>query len=172
MRKHGIENFVMHHVDDYETRDAAKAGEVEWIAYLRMMRVKLYNETDGGDGTSGRKNSPETIAKMKAAHKGKIISPEQRAQISKTLKKFNEEIGMSPETRAKISERLKGKQKPLRTPEHCEKLRKAAIARDSHVTSDKTREKMRQAAYTREERKKLGLPSLRELKRQARLDKS
>jgi len=165
MRKYGVENFVMHHVEFYDTPAAAKAGEVEWIAYLRMMRVKLYNETDGGDGTSGRKNSPETIARMKAAHKGKVISPEQRAQISKTLKiRFADPTAFKPETRAKISASLKGKPKPLRTPEQCKHYSEAARARGGHPHTIEAREKMRQSAYAREERKKLGLPSFKELR--------
>lgn len=44
-----------------------------------------YNETDGGDGSIGRTVSLETRKKISRAHKGKVLSKEQREKISQTL---------------------------------------------------------------------------------------
>ena len=53
-------------------------GEREraWIRSLREQGAHLTNLTDGGEGTPGYKQLPETIAKKSAAQKGKKPSPE------------------------------------------------------------------------------------------------
>ena len=128
------------------------AGEIEWIAYARSMGIHLYNSTNGGEGITGHKHSEETLAKMRAAHKGKVISQAQRKQISQTLRAR----AQSPEGRAellatgpKISARTKGKPKPPRSAEHCRKLSEYAKIRPPHVWSDASREKARIAALAR-----------------------
>jgi hypothetical protein len=55
-----------------------------------------------------RPHSPETRAKISAAHKGKALSPEHRARISAARKGRP----CSPETRAKIAAALKGRSGP------------------------------------------------------------
>jgi len=61
-------------------------AERYWIQFFRERGCPLTNITDGGDGTSGWKQSPETIAKRIAHFRGRTISPEMRARISATLK--------------------------------------------------------------------------------------
>lgn len=56
-----------------------------------------YNQTNGGEITSGRKHSPETIAKITAGNIGKIRTAEQRAAMS-ALKKA--QYAANPELRA------------------------------------------------------------------------
>lgn len=81
--------------------DSWKQAERQWIALYRGT-CDLTNLTDGGEGRLGYLNSPETRAKMSAAHRGKKCSPftiEHRAKIGAG----NRGKRLSPETRAKLS---------------------------------------------------------------------
>ena len=127
------------------TESEAFSLEKERIAFWRDI-VDLCNKTDGGDGVSGlvmsedarqkmsakakgrpgnvtmlgRKHSPETRAKMSAAHKGKQKSPEHVAKVAashKGKKRSDEHKKklsiahtgkiVSLETRARLSEAAK-----------------------------------------------------------------
>lgn len=60
-----------------------------WIAQFRAWGFDLTNATDGGEGTTGLKRKPRTAehrANLGAAHRGKIISVEQRKKLSLALK--------------------------------------------------------------------------------------
>ncbi len=121
MRKYGIENFQIHTVDEHEDENyVLSILEPEWINYLRVMKVFLYNLTEGGDGCPGMKHSLETKSKIGTANKGKIRSVENRLQIRNTL------LGrIVPQCqRDKISLANKGKKKPKRTEEHCKNISK------------------------------------------------
>ncbi|MGJ5032418.1 NUMOD3 domain-containing DNA-binding protein [Bradyrhizobium sp. HKCCYLS2038] len=109
-----------------------RARERFWIQSLRLLYPKTANVADGGSGTpgmvhsdearakisaaqKGRKLSAEWCAKISRAHKGRLISSEQRAKISATLK--GQEIPV--ETRTKISQALRGR---ARSAEHSAKI--------------------------------------------------
>jgi NUMOD3 motif len=74
----------------------------------------------------GFKHSPETRARMTAAHTGKRHSPEIRAKISAGQR--GKQLGktISPARRAAVSAANRGKPKPL---EQREKMSEAHIAR-------------------------------------------
>ena len=111
-----------------------------------------YNLTDGGEGMSGWHHTPEALAKMSKAHKGKKCKPRSPEHIAKIAaahrgKKLSPEhcaklsavrTGKKrpPETCKKISEAHKGK---TFTPEHCAHLSEAK--KGTHAT-DETRAKM------------------------------
>ena len=59
--------------------------------------------------TPRRHLSPETRAKIAAAHKGRALSPEHRAKIAAA----NTGRTLSPETRAKISAAKKGRRREI-----------------------------------------------------------
>ncbi len=61
-----------------EAANAESLPELEKlaIAHYREMGFDLVNGTDGGEGTLGRKLSPEAKAKISAAQKGRKRSPE------------------------------------------------------------------------------------------------
>lgn len=64
-----------------------EAAERRWIAWHKEHGHNLCNSTDGGEGASpGRTPSPETRAKISAAHKGKKLSTEHRAKLSAARK--------------------------------------------------------------------------------------
>lgn len=103
------------------------ACEKKWITQLRAEGHPLTNLSDGGEGTVGCQFSEERKRKISIAHRGRIISQEQREKISKALmgRKRDPEVHariiakmkgrkVSEETRRKISIANKGK---IRTPE-------------------------------------------------------
>lgn len=118
-----------------------------WIAYGRALGWPLTNLTDGGDGRSpGSKASPETRAKMSAAHKGAKHSDEARAKISafrlKLYAEQPEEIEklrarmFTATWRAKISEKQKGR---IKSFEEIQKIREGR-RRAATLTPETVRE--------------------------------
>ena len=63
----------------------------------------LRNLTDGGEGSSGRKHTPETLAKMSAAKQNQSAETLAKLSAARTGKR------QSPETRAKKSAAMTGK---------------------------------------------------------------
>ena len=86
VNKYGKENIVVR-ILACESEQHAFDLEVQMIAKLREMGVKLANATDGGEGKSGGITSEYTRAKIAAAQKNRPpISEETRAKISATSK--------------------------------------------------------------------------------------
>ena len=97
----------------------------------------LHNMTDGGEGTSGYKHTPEEILRRKNT-KLKPKSLEECKKISERMKNMvrTEESNMkrseslkgrkrrprTDEEKKKISEALKGKKYKQRSEEHCKKI--------------------------------------------------
>lgn len=85
-------------VDEFMLDSQAGAHEVELIEKYgrREFGGLLVNKTDGGDGALGYFHTAESRAKISAANKGKVVSPEtlERMRIAAT--------NPSLETRAKI----------------------------------------------------------------------
>lgn len=52
------------------------ASEIYWIALARVYGCNLVNGTDGGEGASGHRHSPETRKKLSRANRGKKRSSE------------------------------------------------------------------------------------------------
>lgn len=83
MRKYGEAAFTVEQVASCLTLGDANTVERAVIDALRPE----YNMTNGGEFTIGRRAlSKEAAERIRAAHVGKTITPEQRAQISRTLK--------------------------------------------------------------------------------------
>ncbi len=96
--------LVTEHLSEKQAHDL----EIELIAKYGRKDLGtgiLHNKTNGGDGSSGSKVSPETRAKMSSARKGKKLSPETRAKMSAVRKgRSNGREGTkhSPETIEKM----------------------------------------------------------------------
>jgi group I intron endonuclease len=88
IRKYGRDNFDIRMVEEYPTREAMLAGEVEYITYFDTYKSEWgYNDTPGGDGgntNGGKKFSEEWKAKMSIAKKGKSFSEEHKENLSKS----------------------------------------------------------------------------------------
>lgn len=73
IRKRGAENFTFTVFDILVSEDEAKQGEVFWIAEMKRLGIPLYNLTDGGDGSSGRKLTEEQKAKISARQAARFL---------------------------------------------------------------------------------------------------
>lgn len=112
---------------DEQTAYDLEKGLIALHGRKSLNNGSLYNLADGGGmGTQGfkrgkllpesiakrtasvlgRKNTPETIERMRKAQKGKIMSPDARAKISKAVRSRGL---ISEETRKKLSAAAKGK---------------------------------------------------------------
>lgn len=111
LREENIKPEIIPYCVGLSSEEEAKSLERAVIRCLREARFNLVNSTDGGDGVT---MTPETRAKIGAAHIGKIISPEHRAKISAA----NTGKKCPPEKR----EAQTGKK---HSPEHCAKIRAA-----------------------------------------------
>ena len=78
VRKHGMTVDI---AASWPTEREALSHEVLLIACLRELGEPLVNQTDGGDGMSGHKHTPETKALMSAAAKGRPKSPAAREKM-------------------------------------------------------------------------------------------
>lgn len=80
--------------------------EIRYIKSARMLGFRLVNATDGGEGMPNP--SPETRAKMSAARRGLVKSPETCAKLS---------ASWTPERRAAQAARQTGRSLPLEVRE-------------------------------------------------------
>ena len=81
MTKYGIDKFVFRIMEYTETDQEALDLETKWIAFLRKENYKLYNLTDGGEGTIGYKPTEETKAKTSRTMKGRKLSEAHRQAL-------------------------------------------------------------------------------------------
>ena len=103
--KYGKENFYYGVIVTCYSRAELDEKEKFFIAVLRTKEPYGYNRTDGGEGFSGYKRTPEEIAKISASQKGKHHTAKTCASISATLSG----VPKSPEHCAAIAAGLKGK---------------------------------------------------------------
>lgn len=105
--KHGAENIIVQ-IFYVDSEAEAFALECRKIAELRAAGVTLANQTDGGEGPSGRTVSEKTLAALRA-RKGSKASAETRARVSAAGKGRIK----SPEEREKLRQALIGRKRPL-----------------------------------------------------------
>lgn len=123
VRKHGFSSLIL--FEDLTEKQAFEI-EIESIDFFKSNGVNLCNMTNGGEGISGHKHTPEVCATISAAHKGKKqpIDLVKRRAISCTGKKRNADfckalgernIGRkaSEETKEKMRLAHKGKKSSL-----------------------------------------------------------
>lgn len=115
------------------TESIAHEYEVALIKAIgRYPLGPLVNLTDGGEGMTGFKHTPETLAMMSVVHRGNKISPEARAKISAS------KLGKakSPE---ELARRLAARFGFKHSPEACAKM---SASRTGLKASLETREKI------------------------------
>jgi group I intron endonuclease len=92
IRKYGESSFTYNLIEEHQTESEALEAERFFIAYLRSIGARLYNLTEGGEGTSGYKRSPEQIQRgvenSRAGLKQAWVKPEVRARHSLARKKL------------------------------------------------------------------------------------
>ena len=157
--KHGFEYKIRLTTDSEEL---AFLAEQELIDQHRKLGHTLVNMTDGGEGMSGHKKSPESLKKLSEKLRGKPKSEAHRKALSKaktgtrasdeTRRKLSlaskgrvsSMLGKThkPESKRKISAAIKGDKNPFfgktHTPEAMAKMLAANVGR---IDSDETRAK-------------------------------
>lgn len=131
----------------------AFAEERRLIASFLAAGVKLVNQTDGGEGSSGHSVSVESRAKIGAASKGRAPSVETRAKMSAANKGNTHLLGHthSAETKAKISAAGKGNTYGLGHIHTAEARAKISAAGKGRILSPETRARMVAAWKVRRE---------------------
>jgi hypothetical protein len=81
-------------------------AETFWISYFRTLGAPLTNLTDGGDGVSGWKHTPSSLAKLKLANVGK--TPTSQCLAASRLATTGSHWTHTPETKSLISARKLG----------------------------------------------------------------
>lgn len=97
-------------------------AEQFWIAYFRMVGANLCNHSAGGEGQTGVKQSPETIAKrvMRGPRNprfGKPLPPEHRDALNAGRDRFYKDQAAV----ARLNEKRK---KTMSSPAHVERMKK------------------------------------------------
>lgn len=125
LKRQGL-NFSVTILQEFSDGASLDEAEISWIAKARSLGWKITNIATGGSAPwLGKKHSPSTIEKMRAAKLGKKNSPEHCRHMSiaasgkspskETRKKMSlarSGRGNSPEVRKKISASLSGKPRP------------------------------------------------------------
>lgn len=93
INKYGAKNFSWRIVEAYIPQDAVNEREIFWIRSLETRTPNGYNCTDGGEGTLGYIQTPETLKKKSEKLRGKKRTEEQKRHLSivKTGRKMSEE---------------------------------------------------------------------------------
>lgn len=106
MRKYGADSFTFTVVESWPSETDALSSEAWLIGYLRAIGARLYNMSDGGEGTSGRRHTDEAKSKMSAAARSRPPMTEaQRLKMSAA----NTGRKHTNESRRKISESQRGR---------------------------------------------------------------
>jgi NUMOD3 motif len=113
---------------EWRTEAHALEHEVQLIAYFRSTGCKLCNKTDGGEGTTGCRPTPEQTEKNRLAHLGKPA--------------WNKGIPCTEHVKAKIRSKLLGRSVG---PPSAETRKKLSEAQKGKVVSEETRRKQSEA---------------------------
>jgi group I intron endonuclease len=91
LAKNGIESFSFFTIEEWGKEEDCLEAEKFWIEFFQSNRQECgYNLTEGGDGSSGYKHTPETIRKISGkgnAFYGKKHTKETKKQIGRSVSK-------------------------------------------------------------------------------------
>jgi hypothetical protein len=148
VNKHGKDN-IGRFAFRCESEREALDSEVQMIAQLRADGYQLANLTDGGEGMSGFKASPETLAKLSAVRKGRKASDETRAKLSETLRNRQHKPWTQGQREKYTASRKGVPTKPF-TEEHKAKIAAAHKGKIQGPASEATKLKMSEAQKKRQ----------------------
>ena len=142
LNKYGLEALI---VFDGLEESVALRKESEVIKAFREQGYALANYTDGGQGSSGYKHTPEALQKMREASTGKTYSRESIDKGIESRKYYRH----SEETKNRISAAHKGKTFSEESKRKMSDSQKARASEDGYVNprkgvklSDSTKEKL------------------------------
>lgn len=110
IRKHGFESFVFFTAEKASGRKALEEAECKWISRLQSKAPLGYNQTNGGQGTSGLTEKTE-------AWKAAVTSPSHRAKLSETTKAWR--AAQTPEQKAAHNKNVGLANRGRKLPQMC-----------------------------------------------------
>ena len=154
---------------EWQTEEEALEHEKLLVMCFRDMGCAIVNMTDGGEGVSGYKHTPESTQKRLESMRGHIVSDATKAKMREAhLGENNHFFGQShsEESKAKISKKKQGCIGPwagkLRSEETRRKISIALSGRPGRKHTEESRRKLsmshlgkKQASPSEETRKKL-----------------
>lgn len=145
LAKHGLESLILY---DGLGESDAMLMEMHVIAEIRRQGTVLANYTDGGQGSSGYKHTPEALEKMRIASTGRTPSQESIAKCLVTRAGYRH----PEEVKGKISRAHQGKVFSLESRQKMSASQKEMAASPGYknpragvTLSDATKEKLRLA---------------------------
>lgn len=126
MRKYGASSFLVEEIGVSLSRETLLQAEMVAIKNLKP----TYNQSHGGEGTTGRKFSPEVLASRNAKLKGRIKTPEERARIAEGCRR-----AMTPERHQQVIEHLAVIRQKVDEGKRIASVRKAALGRTMSAES-------------------------------------
>jgi len=137
--KYGVDTVVWSIIDTAKSTKELNDKEIYWISeynsYIHSENSNGYNMTLGGHSTLGWIPSEEVRDKISASNKGKRISEEQKATLSKLLSgNGNPMFGKthSPEARQKMKEAATGRVVSIETRAKMSTIQKDRVFTDEH----------------------------------------
>lgn len=112
------------HVVQTGTGDGAGDAELLWISIARTLGVRLTNLTDGGDGPTGLKHSPESLSKLSDSLRAANADPATIARRSSAMKA----VWQDPQRRARQSNTRRG-QAPWNKGKTASEATRSALSR-------------------------------------------
>lgn len=91
---------------------------------------------------TGKKQSPETLAKLSAIRKGRVATPETRAKLSSIQLARTDRKPITPEHREKIAASRRGKKQGPHSPEHRAAIAAAHLGKKRGPLSEEHRQKI------------------------------
>jgi group I intron endonuclease len=130
IRKYGPEAFSVAEMATALNQPALLQAEMYFIRDI----APTYNQSHGGEGTTGRKFSPDVLAARNAKLRGRKKSPEERARIS-----AGRRAAMTPEIRAQAALHLVSARLKVNEGKRIEAVRRSSTER---VWSEESRAKL------------------------------
>ena len=101
IRKYGQNAFEISVLEEIETHAGLLEAERWWIRYLRGLGAKLYNATDGGEGSLGRRQTEAAKEKMRGPRRlsqQQILEAAQRYSDGESTVAIGRSLGVSHRT--------------------------------------------------------------------------
>lgn len=147
--KYGWDGFEHLIVQEGLSRDEANRAEQEYIAKFNLTSPEYgYNQTNGGDGTTGYLHTKEAKKKMSQSRMGRVFTPETKQKISEKnsgvrngmygATPWNKGKPMPDEIKAKVSQNRKGKTAGEKHPMYGKKHSEATICKISESLKGRT----------------------------------
>lgn len=139
--KYGAENILVY-VTKRDSEESALKAEIRLIKMLRWAGFELCNQTDGGEGTSGRKERPESRVKQLVAKEGFKHTAETRAKMSASMKGIKRSAEFC-EMRSRVQRGKPGPRLGVKVSDETRrKQSEAAKARIGRTCSEETKAKI------------------------------